>query len=602
MRKIGQISIFLILAIVLALGSVAGYYIYTKAKEDKAEAKIEEFGQRNTEATALKEFFEKCIRKAAYEGLAKLGRQGGYASIPPSFDAGGVALWQHESANVQPFLNKTQKELIAYLEREIPSCIDEQAAKEQGFSLQKGNLSVRVEFAEQDVSTQVFYPLRLTKQDFEANYDEFSIRIGLPYRRIFEVATELNLHILLPEYDPREPLKNAQDYGYTLGFERRPLDILLFTITDNTFQAPDNIPYSFSFAVKFGHTPLIKETTLQNHSSSSPTPYPFEVRSPDNKAILGVKDGTTITLDGGDVPAIEVSQTYPESVVTPNIPVAKRNKDITQRQDLKYIIENPIYTFEPSGLAFNEPQKLTLYYDRNEKTAQGVGILRGEKGFWVPIRSIDEPKEGRVNSGIGGFSEFTAVNCQSQNVKTVTVEHKQEASALCYVSLGITIVTIGFSIASFAGTPLVAGGEGFSFVSLTDYGAIGTFSQASFVQQLGATVANTFGFAASASAATAISIASLALSSVQFIHSLASPISYFEQSQENCQNFVPVCDSPNTPITKSEKDGTGKCVPESTYSMGAGAPSVICAQVEKCNFVNSYLCMPCSVTCSVNYK
>ena len=85
---------------------------------------------------------------------------------------------------------------------------------------------------------------------------------------------------------------------------------------------------------------------------------------------------TSINLNGQAVQSIIVRQEYPKNVVAKNVPVEKENNEIKRREDLTYVTDNPIYNFEPDGLIFNKPQKLTLYYDdpkgKDEKGSRGI--------------------------------------------------------------------------------------------------------------------------------------------------------------------------------------------------------------------------------------
>ena len=593
MQKKAQVSIFLIVAIVLVLGSIAGYYLYTGAKEKEAEAKAAVISQRSQASEQIRSFFEECVKKVSYDGLKIIGSQGGYASIPPSFEMGGVAYWQYDSANVQPFLNGTKQEYIRYLEEQIPSCVDDSAISQQGFTLKKGEMSASAEFGDSDVSVLVSYPLTLTMEDFSASYAEFSHRIDIPYRRIFEAASELNKHILLPAFDPAAPLQGAPQYGFSLEYERKGEGKFQFSTIDNSHQTPDGVPFRISFGAKLGLSPLVKRTTIQNLSATQPTPYDFEINSPDNRAVLFISRDTTITQDGQAVGYIDVKQNVEGQVVSSNVPNAKKNKDIVGRTELAYVTDHTIYNFEPDGLLFSTPQKLTIKYDDNGKIAGGVGMLQGHNGFWFPLRSFDDKENKEVTAYIAGFTDFTAVDCSTQGQKTVSAEHFLEPSAGCYAQLGMSIVLLAITFAYPPGALLG------NFQGVASNGVTSTLANIGDV--LASKVGYVFSNGINAAILGGIYLGAMALSLGLTVAGIADPTLFYIDAPENCQTYIPTCQQAIN-VQKEEEDGEGTCFPESQTETSAGQPSTLCAQVKKCNFIQSFFCMPCSVKCTASYK
>src|SRR3989338_4447386 len=393
MRK-AQLTIFFILGAVLILGGITWWVLSLETTGERRKTTSQVDLQSEQRSAQLKQYFDQCVERGSYEGLKLLGVQGGYRDIPLSFAFDGKALWQYDNANTQPFLNSTLAELKEYLQIALPQCMTPEAAGLQGFTLERGAPQVDIEFADEDVSVSVNYPIVAAQGEYKADYEDFSHTVKLPFRKIFEVATELNEHALLPEFKPEKPLEGANGYGYALGYERISPQLIQFTVTDTQTVTPDTIPYTFQFLAKFGLTGLEKITSLQESSSTTPAIYTYEVRSPDNLAILYLLQGTTISKDGNDVPEIIVDQEYPPALLTSGLPGNLNGGSIN------YVTTNPVYTYEPSGLVFSQPVPLVINYENSSATKEGVGILQGEDGFWFPIRSFDNPQNRRVTSSI----------------------------------------------------------------------------------------------------------------------------------------------------------------------------------------------------------
>ncbi|MBI2647010.1 hypothetical protein HYW99_00885, partial [Candidatus Woesearchaeota archaeon] len=322
---------------------------------------------------------------------------------------------------------------------------------------------------------------------------------------------------------------------------------------------------------------------------TNPTFLPYTIYSVDKKAQLDISEGTTISLNGQDVKDITVQQSYPNEVVTKDVPVHKKNDEIIQRQDIRYVIDNPVYTFEPTGILFNQFQRLTLYYDDETKDDSGVGILMGKQGFWIPIVSKHEPEYKRVYSNILGFTEFTAVYCASQPIKRAIAEHFFKPSGLCYFNLGITFI---FAIASAV---VLAGMLFPPAIGFTGTGIIGKTAASVY------TGLKTLGITISTAYTATIGIAYLAISGITLATTIAGGMgAFYEQSPDNCQTLYPICEQ-NINLQKEEDSGTGNCIPSNSQHVSGGQPVNVCAFVKKCNSIKKFLCMPCSVKCTASF-
>ena len=74
---------------------------------------------------------------------------------------------------------------------------------------------------------------------------------------------------------------------------------------------------------------------------------------------------------------------------------------------------------------------------------------------------------------------------------------------------------------------------------------------------------------------------------------------FYTSSPNNCIGFVPTC-TWQVGVDTVTIDGEGKCIPDDG-TMQAGTPTELCAQVEKCNFIQKFTCMKCSVECTAQF-
>ncbi|MBI2101704.1 hypothetical protein HYT53_03750 [Candidatus Woesearchaeota archaeon] len=593
-----QMSVFWIMGLVMFIALVAGLFVYN----DLRTAKIKE-GAKNdlsSQAEEIEKFVNDCIRKEAFEGLKRLGQTGGYLEIPKIISFKGTGYWYLDEVNIQPILNQTQERLLEHISANVPKCVDDERIKELGFAVQKGAIKTTIEFGNADVTVKIEYPIRLEREKFTKDFSGFFNSFDIRYRAVFEAATEVNERLFDADFDIKNPLKKL-DYLKSLEFDvsyKSPeTDVMVFTVTDKKSILPTNELYTFSFAARLGTSDLKKFIDLQDNSATNPVFLPYTIYSVDKKAQLDISSGTTISLEGQPVKAISVEQAYPNEVTTKDVPVYKKNDKIMQKQDIIYVIDNPIYTFEPSGILFNKHQKLALYYEDEIKASKGVGILMGKNGFWIPIPSKHEPEQKRVFASILGFTEFTAVNCASQKLKTTIAEHFFEPAPPCFIFGALSIIAVLAVVVTLIGGGPVLFGL-FGGPTAAEGGIISAIGQG-FIS--GSEAIGIGGITFGATAATVGTVLT-GLTLVTIAGSIlgATTDVFYEKSPENCETFYPVCDQ-NINIEKELKDGTGDCIPDSGARVAAGAPANVCAQVKKCDSLSKFFCKPCSVKCSAQF-
>ncbi|MBI2656581.1 hypothetical protein HYX03_02490, partial [Candidatus Woesearchaeota archaeon] len=611
-----QASFFAIIGVLLFIAAIIGFFVYNNIKKTNIEQETKKAAEISLQAEEVKKFVNDCIRKSTFEGLKTLGQTGGYLEVPKLINFKGISYWQIDQANIQPFLNQTQKSLLEYINLNLPRCVESGNISSLGFSIEKKEPAAFIEFGNSDVTIKVIYPIKLSKEGLSKEFSEFFNTFDIRYRATFEAAKEVNERIFEPDFEIKNPLKKM-DYikslDFDIGYKTPETDIMVFTVTDKKSVTPTNEFYTFSFAAKLGKSELKKITSLQNRSATNPVFLQYTVFSVDKKAQLDISSGTTINLNGQDVPAITVQQSYPQQVVAKNVPVEKENKEIKRREDLNYRIDNPVYSFEPDDLLFNKPQLLTLYYDDPQgKDAKGVGILKGKNNFWVPIPSFEDRANRKVFANIIGFTQFTAVFCEGQNLKKAIARQVFEANAGCYVSLVIMVIMIVVAF-YLVGPAFVSGGlistnaaalggaealtAAAAATAPTTAGGLGLVQ--GYIATLGANLASAVGTGAvTVGTATAIGLAVTALSSGISLVGAATE-AFYTSSPENCQGFVPTC-TWQVGVNPVEVDGTGRCIPGSG-TFQAGVPVTLCAQVKKCNFIQKFTCQKCSVECTASY-
>lgn len=77
---------------------------------------------------------------------------------------------------------------------------------------------------------------------------------------------------------------------------------------------------------------------------------------------------------------------------------------------------------------------------------------------------------------------------------------------------------------------------------------------------------------------------------------------FYGASPEQCETFYPTCDQTISVEVGGDAE-EGQCVPDKSQRVTAGAPTVVCAQVESCgNFIEKSLCKSCSQKCTAKFN
>ena len=126
-QKRGQLTIFMILALVILLVGIL--YFYTiKVTEDPS-------GFFTNERTPLVQFVDNCLTQVSDQGLRILGQNGGYIYFPQVIESNPRSYlqfgplgtiknpyWWHDGIEAIPSLTFMEEQIEQYIENEIDGC------------------------------------------------------------------------------------------------------------------------------------------------------------------------------------------------------------------------------------------------------------------------------------------------------------------------------------------------------------------------------------------------------------------------------------------------------------------------------------------------
>jgi len=196
-KKRGQISIFLVIALILLIaGSV--YFYYQSTGEDRKLLK-------DPKAQEVKNYIEACIQQTALEGMKILGINGGYIYFPDQIkkdprtylhlgpiDNVKNPYWWFDGKEAIPTEDFMEQQIARYIKEHLDSCIDSVAASQHYAIKKDNNPGVEVVLQEDDVAVKIFYPIEISYADnSKVNLQRFQYDVPVKLKKIYELAKDI---------------------------------------------------------------------------------------------------------------------------------------------------------------------------------------------------------------------------------------------------------------------------------------------------------------------------------------------------------------------------------------------------------------------------
>ncbi|HII68877.1 TPA: hypothetical protein HA270_03310 [Candidatus Woesearchaeota archaeon] len=607
MQKKSQLAIFAILALLLLIMLGAMLLLTREDAALNREAELAASHDVPEEIERVEQFIQACLELEAHKGLLLLGANAGHISPPDILKAApaGRVLWFHDNINLQPALTESRLWLEAYLNESVERCADFAHFRGEGFAIQAQKPNASVAFSADTVDVSLIYPLDIAKGETSAHLEAFAASFSLRYRRIYEVASQIINRQLDPAFDRDEPLALVDSKGFDVAATPDANDLILYTISDPTTNIRGS-HYSFTFASRFSPPATVRTTRLQRNAQVNPTVFPLIVYSPDRLAQLTIAPGTTMSA-ARPPDTITSLQREEAAVVRGRVPMRSYTvmrsgitaPDRVTYEEIEWPLHTPVYQFEPSGLRFNVPSRLALYWGADNPVSSpaipsgndllsfprplrygpwtgilyGPGIETDDDWGWRPIPSKNSPDGNFVYTDIPGFSEYAGVDCSDVPIKVVSAESKtQKQGWLCWIKLIVVALLL---------IVLIVAGVAWA---------------------LGTTIAVPLGFATLELGAVGLSWTSALITALLLggiVGGAYSQSSANYDAEPGTITFTPTCDQ-IIYVEKHAEGGKSSCMPTSgEIEAVGGQPVEVAAQIKKCS---SLFCGRCSIECAARYR
>lgn len=251
MNKRGQVTLFIIIAILIVAVGIAGYFIYQNYQKVKQERMAEEIAP-------IKAYVEDCLRKTTIDALEFVGLQGGYYVIKGPFiiyQTSALPLYLENGRKNVPTKEIVEQEISDYIINEIKNCVNNFTAyEERGFEVSEGNLAIYTALESSKVTVKMEYFLTITTPTVRTTIKDFDFQIKTNIYDLYNVAGEFvegEIGAKGPDIDRLlDLISEKRVYVELIPWED---NIAVFIIKDNSTETLNLFkkPLHFRFANKY---------------------------------------------------------------------------------------------------------------------------------------------------------------------------------------------------------------------------------------------------------------------------------------------------------------------------------------------------------------
>jgi len=185
MKKKGQVTIFIIIAIIL-IAAVALYFVLRdKISVDKIPTEVEPVYIN----------IISCLEETATEGVEYLALHGGYYEVPKSLSiayfAEDIPYYYLNSKTYVPSVERVEGELENYIHNYLSNCLNFGGFKDQGYEIREEDLLVSINIKEDKIKTKLDYPVTITKGKSTKRLRKFEVEIDSNVKKLLGVSEEI---------------------------------------------------------------------------------------------------------------------------------------------------------------------------------------------------------------------------------------------------------------------------------------------------------------------------------------------------------------------------------------------------------------------------
>ena len=240
--KRGQVTIFIIVAIVVVVGVVSLFLFRDKIFASSSEVP--------SELVPMVNQVQNCVETTLRDGTKLVGLQGGYV-IPPKnsleTNFSNIAYGYYLGQDVLASQTKINEEIIRYIYLTLPLCFD--ASSFSNYKIIRGKLSASVKTGSDMVSVDVNYPLSISKDQSSWRIDKkYSAKYGVRFGSMYNVAK----NIVEKERQDSGSIDFSylNGFGYDISILNDGNRVIVYSISDNKVNETGGYVFRFANEIK----------------------------------------------------------------------------------------------------------------------------------------------------------------------------------------------------------------------------------------------------------------------------------------------------------------------------------------------------------------
>jgi len=175
MEKRGQLTIFIIIAIVVVAGAIILFSFYNPLKS------------QNPEVDAVYSFVENCIKTSGGEVILKIGEGGGYFFPPELSTDEGITYYYSDGKTNFPLKENIENEIAYYVNKKLSFCVGEFENFPE-LNISQGQIESSAKILDDKVVLEVKYPLSVQAEEGVVIPEDFEVEIPIRFGVVYDSA------------------------------------------------------------------------------------------------------------------------------------------------------------------------------------------------------------------------------------------------------------------------------------------------------------------------------------------------------------------------------------------------------------------------------
>lgn len=245
MNKRGQVTIFVIIALLIVVGIVL---FFTLSKNNKTIESQEDYPE---EILEVKNFVQNCLIETSENALIEVGSTGGYFStLNYEYLSNGIPFYLKNNQNLIPTRDFIESELEYYIDNELFYCTIGMYQQFPELTFEEGEVISNVQIEDSELEVSLSYDLTITKEETSYQIKKYETTINSNLDKILYVANEVvSMHTEDPENIQLTALydlgQQSEIYIDLIDYENH----LLYSLTDYNTEI-NNGTYTWYFAIE----------------------------------------------------------------------------------------------------------------------------------------------------------------------------------------------------------------------------------------------------------------------------------------------------------------------------------------------------------------